>query len=159
MHVFRPFVPDKLLPQIEFMLEQLAGKTIRNQLKQQRISQIKIFDEETGTKARLIPTRENSLCILLRAERCVHWPIDIGHELGHTFFYEEDETGVLSRINRRSSKEYDEEEALCEWFGFIWANRYYEEAMLLIASFAGDKNQRGIQLMLWPRQLELEGMR
>ena len=114
------FVPQEFAPQGARCLETLQGLPLTEQLKRRKILSFS-FRELTSGKAYLV-SRLGGFEILLDSRRKMFWSVDLGHEIGHTFFF------VLPKgleMPVRSSPRYswkkDWEENFCDWFGWQWA--------------------------------------
>lgn len=101
---------------IQILLSQFRGKSIREQLRQQKIIEISIAN--LNSQAVLLPTRHGFI-VLLKEGREEKWCEDLGHELSHTFFYVIVEWSPFSW--RRNGTATKDEEEFCDEFAALWA--------------------------------------
>lgn len=126
-----PWAPGEFIEKIERMLDELAGKHVVQQLRDLRVQEFFLF-HNLFAKAEVQPHDAGNFQIFqifLRIDREAHWPVDVGHELGHILL---------------GGGAQDKAELLCEYFGFCWAadENNFREITELLQPFSAEASKR-----------------
>lgn len=116
-------------------IEALAHLSLKEQLKELSIHQV-IVTSEINAEGQVIPDVHRMelsfrIKMLLEPSRGMvgpeRWPLTMGHELAHTYFFKKGFLGFyranLSIIKREMWQGPDIEEVICETFGEMWLRR------------------------------------
>lgn len=118
---------------VEWSLERikaLSHLSLREQLKERSIRQV-ILTSELNDVGRVPPDEHRKGSFLLKMRpasskgaRPEEWPLTMGHELAHTYFYKKGFFGFyranIPRIKREHRLNSGIEEVICEVFGEMW---------------------------------------
>lgn len=121
---------------LQTFLKGLRGKSVPQQLRARRITRFKTVERWIGkaTLAKMNQKRYGFLITLIES-RAKWWALDIGHELGHTFFYDITKSPPDDRLHNIRGKRGKREERFCNHFAQIWARRYGKELTALLEEF------------------------
>lgn len=117
-------------------LKSLRGRSAPQQLRSRRIMRFRVVERIPGTNVATMGQKRYGFLVTLIENRKRWWASDIGHELGHTFFFDITKSPPGDRLhNIVRTKQGKREEHFCNRFTRIWARRYGKELYALLEEY------------------------